>query len=95
MDSQQTFGIGGWSFAASANQSSQLQSIMMNDLVIGNGNRAPKLFTLIDFSDWKDRIQTHIEGMEGGIWEAVMKKYVRPIDEITRIPVAYEDLTEP
>ena len=62
---------------------------MLSDLVTGSGNRPPKLLNMNDFGDWKDRIQTHIEGMEGGIWEAVLKRYERPIDESTRLQVSY------
>ena len=36
---------------------------------------------MTDYNSWKDRIQTHMEGMEGGIWDAVCKIYVKPINE--------------
>ena len=83
------------SVASVANQTSNLQSLMLSDLVTGSGNRPPKLLNMNDFRDWKDRIQTHMEGMEGGVWEAVKKRYVKPINETTGLEASYHDLTEP
>ena len=83
-----------WNMAAAASQASNLQSLLLNDLVSGIGTHPPKLLEMSDYNSWKDRIQTHMEGMEGGIWEALGQIYVRPINKSTGMAMAYDQMNE-
>ena len=51
--------------AAAANQTNSL-SILVSDMMTGNGNRPPKMLDMSEYPSWKDRFSVHLEGLDGG-----------------------------
>ena len=66
-------------FAFAANQTNRVTSILLNEAVSGNANKAPRLANLDDYPHWKDRFEIHLNGVETNLWGMVESAYLRPL----------------
>ena len=79
-----------WAFAANKN----IQHILLTDNETGNSSKAPRLMSLDDYSHWKHRFETHINGIDTNLWLKIEEGYTRPLHEVTGYPIEVSRLNE-
>ena len=67
---------------------------MLNDNEAGSTNKAPRLMSLDDYSNWKNRFETHINGMDTNLWVKIEEGYIRPTKENSLDPMELTEMTE-
>ena len=77
-----------------ANQNHRIQTLLLTETEIGNSNKAPKLLSLDDYTQWKYRFKIHINGVDTNLWMMKESGYLRPLNE-DGTPMLVTRMTEP